>query len=1468
MRPHLPQKALNSFATGSYADGHIAYIQAKESIDAAQSAWKEFWQNFYKQYHSSLFIQGRDRLRLQVGTHNKEHDYLYTICERARHSKDYSEWWERLTLSHHELVKKIKPILISDTQGDEELHTFFSHVDIEIWTLEHVERDLVPTWMPLSDRPFLTLFRLLRDRVGGEARVRGTFYADALRRSLMLDDELHVVAPPSVDEIQDAVRGCGALLRQQKHTIGHTGYHITRPVVDQLLTWIREAQNDQNVAVLLDQAGSGKTVVIRDVLLALEKQGLTVLGVKADQQLSGLVRYEDLPSLLHLPDTVERTVLRLAEANPVCILIDQIDALSLSLARDQTALNLILEMVARLRMFPNVRVLLTCRTFDFNSDPRLKRTGIGQKFYLTEFTAEEVRNVLSELGFAYDSLSPATQTLLRIPLHLDLFAMAVAEHFINPQALHALSSLQDLYSLLWQNIILKTELSAPSVAEREQVLRRLTEEMNRHQQTSAPQSLFTTPEACHLEPAARWLASAGILISTKSEWLFLHQTFFDYCYAKYFVERGDFLTQTLFQGEQGLFARPQIIQILTYLRGINSRLYLNEFHKLLINSNLRFHLHDLLIRWFGSLLNPTDEERIIAQRMLADPALRPRVLQSFQGNGSWFDRMSVNSIRALLDMDDSVLDNEVIPYLASLLNVRQAEVINLVSGHLGHNTQWDRRLFWMLQRIGTFWTSEAIALLERVLRTAPTLDPHQIHDLEDISKQDPQAVCRLLRLVFDRLLDGFLHNRETSKVKYPPSLPQSLENLNGSALENVFGIVCEAKAGSFLESMMPWLERILRLTDVPTSESLFFSADDLSHGWYDHVYVIQHELIQSFTKSLIAIASSAPDAFRQVANRLANLPFQTSQQLLARVYAAVADRYPGEALAFLRGDQRRLNLGDHEQYETRQLITALSPYLSDAQRDDLEATILAYAPIWRYGGTEGLRWRGLEQLYLFQAIPAVLLKEQGYHRLRELKRKFPNVEPSTRPIGIRSGTVGAPLPAEAIEKMSDNNWLKAMRKYRGRTEHKDFLKGGAYQLGHVLAGQVKVKPQRFWQLFQQVPDDLDDNYVQAFLNGFSEADSPAEWLFEAVSRYAYQPGRDLRRTIAWTLEKRSSEGLPEDLMRLLESYCHDTALDTEQNSDPDSGYLNSDRGGAFRTIMRTLDAQNTVEALQERWRWIEYAATDTSTSLRAGAVEELLYLLGEDRERAIGLFEQILDNHPTLLSSQRSQEFIYYGLSDHFGRLAPVIQSMMDHADPKVQKRGAELACIAAISPPVQQEHQNQVLAQSMAEAAITGPPEWRRGAAHVYTQNLNGSALTRCAIELIRLVDDEDDEVRGSIRHRFHFLQEQHFFSLKPFLEAFAASRSLGNDRHQFAEFMWEHGLLDPAWSLSIVEMVLNNPYISDNRLYYADGEALIRLVVRINTDPTADDAIRLRAMNLFDGLMGHYQGDAQRILDEWDRR
>lgn len=1465
----------------SYADEHRVFIQAKENIASKSDEWRKLWRDFDEQFRNPLFRQQKDRLLLQIGELRSEHADLREMCQRSANSPSVDEWKQRLTKTHHALLEKIKPSLPPEHLTDQYLLELLGHVEVEIAPLNVVERDYALYWMPKTNKDALELFRLLRDRIGSYGRVRGVFTSSLLRQSLLSESTgLRFELPHDINVLRQAIQQCGSLLRHHKETFADTGIHIEREVVDQIVEWLLDEENpEKNVAMLLDQAGMGKSVVMRRVLQSLEDKKIDVLAIKADQQLSNVSTLSQIQLRLNLPDPVEQIIARLAQLNRVVVIVDQIDALSLSLAHDQPTLDLTLDLIARLRRLPNTRILLSCRIFDRNTNPRLNCIELGRSFSLQALSTEQIADVLTCLQVNSSLLLEATKDLLRVPLHLDLFARVIVNQ-ASVKQLQGIASLQELYALIWQNVVLKQETGSPPVSHRLEVIERLTQFMDESQRTSAPQSLLHTKETNHLQQAVSWLARNGILLPDASNWAFLHQTFFDYCYARQFVDSGGDIVTAVLSSKQGIFERPKLLQIIAYLRGSDHHRYIHSLNCLFNAPNLRFHLYNFLLGWFGSLPNPTDDEWLIAQQMLQNEKKRWQLLSTMHGNANWFERLQ-STLNSWLANGNETQITQALSYLTSLIEIKQTDVALMLKPFISKNAEWKQRIRDALYRIRNWHTLEAVELYEKVSDDPETIDPHLLWPLDDISRRFPQAGCRILRRTFDLIVSQYLEAQQDSEDKNGAAGLFSARHLfdglrnREDAIEKALKSTSELTPKPFVEAMLPWLTKVVHLSPEPDEDRNWYASDALSHDWHDNAFHIQRVFLDSFVKALTKLAKHEPEYFHTLADNLMQIPSQTPQKLLARIYTALAEIYAEDAFHFLITEQRRLDLGE-EQYDSRQVLAAIYPHLTIDQHHQLETYILNYAPIRKYYGLDALRWYGLEQYRLLHAIPKEYLSSQGLKRHQEWERKFFDYKISDKPITSRGGWVGPPIDEEKTYKMSDRSWLQAMAHYKGATQHRDFLRGGAEQLSSILAKQIPENPTRFYKLFQLTPNDIDDAYATAFINGFAEVTATTEWFFDVVRHFASQAGRDIQRPIARAVEKRAKSNVPDDILTLLIRWVYQPMKDDERwwqkgtnHGNAYSSYLNSDRGAAFSASMRVLGERKASEAQALKWQLIEFTASDPSTALRIGAIHELIYMIRYDHSRAWQLFEQLVADHEALLSSQYVREFLYWVFNKNFLSVSPYIKAMMHHADEKVQESGAELACIAAISDGAMESEEAHVAARTLADQAITGKPSWRRGAAHIYTHNMTHGSDTKihrlCQTKVCQLIDDEDNGVREKIDSKFYELTENFFFELRDFVEEYALAERHPL-QHQLAKYLWENGMKDSDWSLAIIETLLHKNEQPDQ--WYSGMEELMRLILQIHTSPIVNEETMEKAIETFDLMMRQYTGTANKILSEWDRR
>ena len=448
-----------------------------------------------------------------------------------------------------------------------------------------------------------------------------------------------------------------------------------------------------------------------------------------------------------------------------------------------------------------------------------------------------------------------------------------------------------------------------------------------------------------------------------------------------------------------------------------------------------------------------------------------------------------------------------------------------------------------------------------------------------------------------------------------------------------------------------------------------------------------------------------------------------------------------------------------------------------------------------------------------------------------------------------------------------------MHAYHGpRALTRDLRKGGAYQLSGALEQRVKAEPERFYHLaVSRVPLTVDGHYTRAFLNGLTESNAPLRMVSEVIRRFAPVADDDVKCVICWNLRKRYSEGLPNDLIDLIESYVREPpgvyeaqwmasdSNEKEKRKEVDHVCINTVRGSALEVLTAALDEQNTEEARERQWGILEYVASDPSLPLRSGGIHALIYKLHEDPERVYSLFERMIEGHSALLQSRHTQQFLHHGLARFGGRLLPMLHLILALPDEQDQQRGAELITLLGMHDERQAQHE--------ADRLRAGTPSWRRGCAQVYAHNVNTANADFCYHNMLLLLNDDDEAVRTNLSHFLSEIGDEEVITRRPFLEAYIASRSLHNGFNKLIEYLRDKALIDLDWTLTAVSQILENSFEPETPLWYRDNEGLVRIVVQIYTHDL-DESIRRRAMDAFDDLVTQYEEPDNEVLSEFDRR
>lgn len=416
---------------------------------------------------------------------------------------------------------------------------------------------------------------------------------------------------------------------------------IPRDEVGMIQEWIEQkapTEKSSRLALLYGKAGIGKSIVMHDLLEKLQsKDDYLVLGLKSDQV--EFVDTDELRRKIHLEQPIEVVVKEMAQKyKRVVLLIDQIDALSLSLSSNRTPLRSLLKMISQVQHVPNVRVVISCRPYDLEYDPLLDNLRIKNKWELKELSKEQVLQTLKD-NQCDERLSDNLLIFLGNPLHLYLFLKVKPyEQLTDPL------STDLLYHQLWRKFVNDGSIRRVDKDQLLSLLDSLVNTMYKRQELSVNIRGFETDYDAEL----RYLFTNGFLIITQNGHVqFFHQTLFDYVYARRFTEKGYDLLEVLKRQHQGLFSRAAVKSILIFQREQKPSDYIHILEQLLYAKSkdgknmYRFHLKSLALSNIAYFESPLQEElNFISRKVYSDKVYMDVIFESVY-TANWFNAIWV-----------------------------------------------------------------------------------------------------------------------------------------------------------------------------------------------------------------------------------------------------------------------------------------------------------------------------------------------------------------------------------------------------------------------------------------------------------------------------------------------------------------------------------------------------------------------------------------------------------------------------------------------------------------------------------------------------------------------------------------------------------------------------------------------------------------------------------------------------------
>lgn len=383
--------------------------------------------------------------------------------------------------------------------------------------------------------------------------------------------------------------------------------------------------------------------------MTLNERQIPVLGIKADRYCTESIA--DLEKRLNLSEGIESMIRALARSNDqVVVLVDQIDALSQSLSTRRAYLDTFIHLISLLTDIPNIRIVISCRTYDLENDQALSFYRHQKKFVVGKLEETEVKTVIQHLSDKAIDLSPSLLELLKTPLHLDVFCRVYQPNFSTEK----ITILRDLYDELWRQKItdvLPTADHNISAQQCKMLMFKIAEDMYIQQSLEVP----VKSKYAEFTPELKYLQSTGLLYKNQNGLAFFHQTFYDYTFALQFIDSKISIEDYLNENEQSLHIRACLKMMIEFLRDRDQGEYISLYRSILNSTRYYFHIKSLLISLLAAIKQPNRAEIQLAEKIIFPNA----------GFFKFFIQTLDSSEWLLLLLEQGLLEGLYLPELAN-----------------------------------------------------------------------------------------------------------------------------------------------------------------------------------------------------------------------------------------------------------------------------------------------------------------------------------------------------------------------------------------------------------------------------------------------------------------------------------------------------------------------------------------------------------------------------------------------------------------------------------------------------------------------------------------------------------------------------------------------------------------------------------------------------------------------------------
>ena len=1010
----------------------------------------------------------------------------------------------------------------------------------------------------------------LRVFVSDPLNLLGQLGVSALRDELATRDAGDLIGMVTLPEFEQLESTRNELLRASQELLKWratlpSGEQIDRPEFLKVIERIDGSKT--SVTALLGVPGAGKSALLSNLARHYSNRGWPVMALKADLIGTDVRSEDDLCEQLGLKARPSDVIRRFANFQPTLLILDQLDALAGYLDLKTGRLSTFLSLVRKLGDRDNVHIVLSCRTFEYNHDVRLK--SISADAIALELPPwSEVLSLLQAHGINAAGWPLDAKEVMRSP-------QALATYLSLDQSKHsqAFASYQLMLDALWEERLLGSSFGM-SLTE---TAKFIAEEMATDESLWVARSRFDTraDEVFALE-------AAGVLIEVDGSIGFSHQTLFEYALARSFTGSRGKLSTYVLERQYSLFLRPKLWAGLTYLRGVDQAAYLFEINAIWHAQGLQKHLRFLLIEFLGQQAEPLDREALLMEAALSTQGERWIAFRALTGSKGWFARFSRTFIAAAMEEGgDAAI--QMITVLNGALEFDTDQVVALLRDYWLASPDNDLRVWSVLQHVQV-WSDATLEIAKTIVKRTDISQFAIDHLISSLGVQQPETAISVVRAQLDRQLAVALaaaEERLKNASPWPSDLADQMSwldqhNPDKPLLEITKGrqdwdhlvALAEANSVSFAAAIAPWFQAYLdallkysRNQETGAAYNRLWEVDfKFDDDHFDDTYDRESAILGAIKLCVQTLAQDHPDIWREWAVQLSAIEALPAQNLVAFGYSSSPEVFCEEGLEFIRSDPRRYLLGSYRDTfsTTVRLVSALSPFWTAEALAAFEKEVKTYRPTFPPTADPKERRRQNRTrrrtiLAILRALPRERVSASTARHVEEEQRVFPHPA-----IGIGregGGFIGSIMDANAISKASDDDVVNAFVILPDSSEWshpRDWTAGGNIQLSREFASFAKQNPERAERIISKLTPENGTRaggYVVEAVAETWEAEKTFDLIRDLVKRGF--DGEEFRQSICRGLDKMIGEAIafPDDLITIVERWLNTPLKPPESLSD-------------------------------------------------------------------------------------------------------------------------------------------------------------------------------------------------------------------------------------------------------------------------------------------------------------------------------